>query len=87
MFGFGCYGGPLPGLQAGKGDSLGRSMPQRSVSRRPQALTNFQYINKNILSDILESSDSDDEEIGLEYLALVRKLRLQRSSAAYPYEG
>jgi hypothetical protein len=86
MFGFGCNGGPLPGVQAGKGDSLG-SMPQRSVSRRPQALTNFQYIYKNILSDILESSDSDDEEIDLEYIAQVRNLRLRRSSAAYPYEG
>jgi hypothetical protein len=62
-------------------------MAQRSVSRRPQALTNFQYIHKNILSDILESSDSDDEEIDLEYIAQVRKLRLRRSSAAYPYEG
>jgi hypothetical protein len=35
-------------------------MPQHSVSRRPQDLTDFQSIHKNILSDILESSDSDD---------------------------
>jgi hypothetical protein len=86
MVGFGCNGGPRPGVQAGKRDSLG-SMPQRSISRRPQNLTDFQYIHENILSDILESSASDDEEIDLEYIAQVRKLRLRRSSAAYPYEG
>jgi hypothetical protein len=38
------------------------------------------------LSDIFESSGSDDEEINQEYIGRVRDLRLRRCTAAYPYE-
>jgi hypothetical protein len=83
---FGFEGGLLPLLPVGKCKRL-RSKPLRSVRRRPQDFSDFNYINDSIITNLLESSEREEGPIDLEYLEHVRRVRLQRSSAAYPYAG